>query len=207
MKPIRALFVSYPASFQNIGGGEILLSKLKAYLEKEGADVKLFDMWRDRVENYDIVHVFGSVKDCLGLIRVANARRVKVAITPIFWSSWNRAFNTYGSMSEKLEFFVRHAMKLLFPRFSSARRSMLACSDLIFPNSDMEKKQIHRLFAIPQSKMSVVYNGVDRGFLEADPELFRQRFGQEKFILSIGRIEPRKNQLNLIRAMRKTPGR
>jgi glycosyltransferase involved in cell wall biosynthesis len=202
---LKVLFFSYPSSFQNIGGGEILLLKLKEYVEKHGVEAKLFDMWKDKVKDYDVLHVIGSVKDCLGLIQVCKSVGTKVAITPLFWSSWNRAMNTFGSNREKVDLTLRHAMKVVCPAFPSARRKMLLESDLIFPNSEMEKKQISRLFAVPESKMEVVYNGVDQVFTESTPDEFHKRYGREKFILSVGRIEPRKNQLNLIRAVKKMP--
>lgn len=206
MTPLKVLYVSYPSAFQNIGGGEILLLKMKEYVERAGVQVKLFDMWNDKLEDYDLVHVFGSVKECLGLIRVANVRGTRVAITPLFWSSWKRAFGAYGGLREKTELFLRHAMKVAAPAFPSGRRSMMLASDLIFPNSLMEQKQIARLFAIPEDRMTVVYNGVDRRFEAADPSLWRARHGAGEFILTVGRIEPRKNQLNLIRAVRKMSG-
>jgi glycosyltransferase involved in cell wall biosynthesis len=199
---MKILLFSYPSSFQNIGGGEILLMKVKEYLEKAGCQVKLFDMWKDRVEDYDLLHVFGSVKDCLPLMQVAKSRNVKLAITPLFWSSWKRAFFTYGSLRDKGEFFLRHAAKLLWPQFPSKRRKMLMISDLIFPNSEIEKMHMARLFAIPKDKMVTVPNGVDRRFAESDPTLFTKKYGEEPFILSVGRLEPRKNQLNLIRAVK-----
>ena len=203
VKTKKVLFVSYPSSFQNVGGGEILLLKLKEFLEKEDVEIKLFDMWQDRIEDYDLVHIFGSVKDCLGVIQVAKARGVKVVTSPIFWSSWTRAFHTFGGWQERLQLTLRHATKILLPAFPSSRRKMLVLSDLIFPNSEMEKDQLHRFFHIPKEKMEVIYNGVDAHFINATPELFRQRVTREDFILSVGRIEPRKNQLNLIRAAKR----
>ncbi len=200
---MRVAFVTYPSAFQNTGGGEILLLKLKEYLEKESVQVDFFDSWRGRVEDYDFIHVFGSVKDCLGLVRVANSRKVKVAITPLLWSDLRHAFFTEGSAAAKINFVLRHSAKVIFPVFPSSRRKLLVCSDLIFPNSQIELKQIHRLFAVAESKMRVVPNGVDRTFLDADPTLFQNQVMKDPFILGVGRIEPRKNQLNLIRAVKR----
>lgn len=202
----RVLYVSYPSAFQNIGGGEIALLKTKEYLERLGVAVKLFDMWKDRIEDYDLMHVFGTVKECLPLIRAANARGTGVITTPIFWSSWKRAFGSYGGPSVKAELALRHAVKLAFPRFPSGRRSMMLASELILPNSEMERDQIERLFAVPRERMTVVYNGVDSRFAAADPSLWRSRYGSGSFVLSVGRLEPRKNQLNLIRAVRRMGG-
>src|SRR3989338_6179189 len=187
---MKVAFFTYPSAFQNVGGGEVLLLKIREYLQKEGIEIDLFDTWNAKVEHYDLVHVFGSVKDCLGLVKVANSRGIKVVITPLLWSDPHR-------------FPLRHFVKWFFPYFPSSRRKLLLSADMIFPNSEMEKEQIARLFAVSKNKMKVVYNGVDKSFGSADLATFRSKFGTEPFILSVGRIEPRKNQLNLIKAIKK----
>lgn len=188
---MKTAFFTYPSAFQNVGGGEIVLLKLREYLSKSGTPVDLFDPWKSRVEDYDVLHVFGSVKDCLGLVQVANARGVKVVTSPVLWSA-----------PTDLPSLMRHSVKVVFPAFPSLRRELLMRSDMLFPNSEMEKKHIARYFAVPEEKMRVVYNGVDKNFAAADASLWRARYGGEPFVLSVGRIEPRKNQLNLIRAMK-----
>jgi len=51
-------------------------------------------------------------------------------------------------------------------------------------------------------KMFVVPNGVDSEFASASDRLFVEKYELKDFVLYVGRIEPRKNQLNLIRAMK-----
>ena len=189
---MKIAFFTYPSAFQNVGGGEVVLLKLREYLSKKSVQIDLFDPWKSRVEDYDVIHVFGSVKDCLGLIRVADTKHVPVVTSPVLWSDPSMGFS----------FFVRHAIKFLFPAFPSERREILMRSSLLFPNSEMEKKHIHRYFAVPLEKMKVIYNGVDKSFADTNPSLFRSKYGTYPFVLSVGRIEPRKNQLNLIRAMK-----
>ncbi len=205
--PMKIAFFTYPAAFQNVGGGEVSLLKLKEYLEKEGVQADLFDTWRSKIEEYNFIHVFGSVKDCLGLVRVANARKVKVAISPLLWSDMRRAIYTDGPFSMKADLLIRHLVKALYPAFPSARRELLMRSDLIFPNSEIEKEHVARFFAIPLQKMKVLYNGVDIEFASARPDAFRERYGDEPFILGVGRIEPRKNQWNLIKAVKAIKGK
>jgi glycosyltransferase involved in cell wall biosynthesis len=175
---------------------------MEEYVKKAGVEVKRFDIWNDRIEDFEILHVFGSVKDCLALMEVARARKVKVVLESIFWSDFRRAFFEDGPISKKAELVVRHGMKLIFPFFPSSRRKMFQVSDSIFPNSENEAKQISRLFSVPMEKMFVVPNGVDSRFAKADPKAFVKKYGLKDFVLSVGRIEPRKNQLNLIRAMK-----
>ncbi len=202
---MKVAFFTYPSAFQNIGGGEIQLLKTKEYLEKEGVEVHLFDFWRDRVECFDLLHIFGSVKDCLGLAQTAKSRGIPVAVSPVFWSDFPRAFFMEGSLTERGLLAMRHLVKIICPIFPSSRRKLLAMADLILPNSEMEKWQITRLFAVSPEKIKMVPNAVEVSGTAPNLELFRSRYGPEPFILSVGRIEPRKNQLNLIRAAKKIP--
>ena len=204
---MKVAFFTYPSAFQNVGGGEIQLLKTKEYLEKAGATVDFFDTWRHKVESYELLHIFGSVKDCLGLAQTAKSRDVAVAVSPVFWSDFQRAFFTEGSLPEKATLALRHLTKLVWPSFPSSRRKLLEAADVVLPNSEMERRQLSRLFALPLEKIKVVYNAVDGSFALAKPDLFISRHGAAPFILSIGRIEPRKNQLNLIRADKGIPGK
>ena len=71
----KVAFYVYPTAFQSQGGGEVQLMKTKAALEQLGVSVKLFDTWNDKLENFDILHVFGSVKDCLPMMEVAKQKK------------------------------------------------------------------------------------------------------------------------------------
>ncbi len=201
---MKVAFYSYPSAFQNPGGGEIQLLKTREGLEELGVEVKLFDQWKDKLDDYDVFHVFGSVKDCVGLMQSARGKNVKVALSSIFWSSFTRAIYEGGGIKKKGELFVRHLVKTLCPFFPSGRRKTMQLSDIIFPNSDMEKQQLVKLFGIGEDKIMPVPNGIDPKFLKADSKLFVKKYGLKNFVLAVGRIEPRKNQLNLIRAMKGT---
>ncbi len=200
---MKVVFFTYPSAFQNIGGGEIQLLKTREYLEKHGLQIDLFDLWRTKIEAYDILHVFSSVKECLPLIQVARSRNVKVVTNSGLWSDFHRAVFTDGGWGRKTDLLLRHGLKVACPVFPSSRRQVLLSSDLVCPNSEMEKNQIARLFAVPRRKIKVVYNGVDKSFLEADPSYYHSLYGKAPFVLSVGRIEPRKNQLNLIKAVKR----
>lgn len=199
---MRVAFFVYPWAMQSPGGGEILLLKTKEFLEKKGIDVTLFNQWEHKLKDFDILHVFGSVKDCLGLMEAAKNAGVKVVLSPVFWSTFNRSLHEYGGFSKKSQMVLRHLAKVMFPVMPSARRKMFLLADALTPNSLAEAEQVMRLFAIDKRKMHVVYLGADERFINADPSEFVNKYRIKDFILSVGRIEPRKNQLNLIKALK-----
>jgi len=201
-KRLKVALFTYPSAFQNVGGGEILLLKTKKYLEAAGVEVELFDMWRTDLANFNILHVMTSVKDCLGLVATAKSKGVKVVVSPVFFSTLQRALHEYGGCKQKVLACLRHATKVIFPHFPSARRKMMTLADAVIPNSHVELNQLSRLFAVSREKMYIVPNCVDERFAHANKNVFIDKWGFKNFILSVGRIEPRKNQLNLIRAMK-----
>ena len=77
-------------------------------------------------------------------------------------------------------------------------------ADLIFTVSEFSKQEIRRIYHVPEAKIRVAYNGVDQA------RFFPGRDGMEcvqslgltpgHYILIVGRLEPRKNHLTLIKA-------
>jgi glycosyltransferase involved in cell wall biosynthesis len=194
-------FYVYPSAFQNPGGGEILLLKTRQYLEKQGISVRLFNMWEDKLQKGDILHVFGSVKEALGLMEVAKSKGVMIVHSPIIWYNWQSSFRIAYGLHERIKCVLRQAAKTFFPAISSERKTMMQLADVVLAGSEMEAAQIHRYFLIPKNRIKVIYYGVDSSFGQGDGAFFEKKFGLKDFVLAVGRIEPRKNQLNLIRAM------
>jgi len=198
---MKVAFYVYPTAFQNPGGGEVQLLKTKEALAKLGVPIKLFDIWNDRLRDFDILHVFGSVKDALPMMEEAKRVGVKVVLSTICWYSWKSALGTYGSLGAKAGALARHAAKVFFPFVPSRRKRMMELADILMPNSVMEAEQLRRFFNVLKEKIRVIPNGVDPVFADAKPDAFVEKYGLKDFVLTVGRIEPRKNQLNMIRAL------
>jgi glycosyltransferase involved in cell wall biosynthesis len=90
------------------------------------------------------------------------------------------------------------------PRLPSWRRRLYHAVDLLLPNSNAEAQQLVRYFQVPPQRIRVVPNGADERFAAAEAEPFARLLGMRDFVLYAGRIEPRKNQLGFLRAMRGT---
>jgi glycosyltransferase involved in cell wall biosynthesis len=76
-------------------------------------------------------------------------------------------------------------------------------SEAIVVNSRAEADFITRYFSLRKPNIHIVYNGVDFRFESAAPELFVNTYGFSDFLLYVGRIEPRKNILRLLKAFNK----
>jgi glycosyltransferase involved in cell wall biosynthesis len=94
-------------------------------------------------------------------------------------------------------------LRSLAPTVPSWRRELLRLADIVVPNSNAEADQLIGLFGVPRARVRVVPNGVSPPFATALPEPFRERWGDEPFVLFVGRIEPRKNVLRLIQSIRR----
>lgn len=198
---MKVLFYTYPWAMQNPGGGEIMLFKTKEALENKGITVKLFNQWEDRLKDYDILHIFGGVKDCLGLMCAAKNTKIKIVVSSLFWSTLQRSLHEYGNLYTKFQAALKHMTKVVSPKMPSSRRKMLTLADIVLPNSEAEANQVSRLFSINKNRMHVVPLGADERFTDANKYEFMNKYAIKDFILSVGRIEPRKNQLNLIKAL------
>lgn len=81
----------------------------------------------------------------------------------------------------------------LFKR--SAKRA-----DMLLTVSDYSRKAIERLFGIPASKIFVTPNAVLPAEADMPRPDVKKKFGLDKYIMTVSRIEPRKNHLTLLKA-------
>ncbi len=88
------------------------------------------------------------------------------------------------------------------------QRRLLAKSQAVVFNSTLEGERVARCLDLSPEDIAgeVVPVGIDPAELEdADPAPFSRRFGLERFVLSVGRIEDLKNQRTLIEALADLP--
>ncbi len=91
----------------------------------------------------------------------------------------------------------RWFLTLMMPRFLQAADAVLAVSE-------WTKNDAVELYGLDEHKIRVIYEGVNPRFRPASAEsmsALRQKYGiVDKFILSVGTIEPRKNLTSLVEA-------
>lgn len=188
------------AAFQAPGGGENQLIQTSRHLEHLGVTVRPFSPWVDRLEDARLLHLYGMSREGLELAVVAKSRGVRVVVSPICWFEPKALAALAGSRTGAAIDLAKWSARRILPRLPDWRRRLLGLADAILPNSRAEARQVASLFGADRRNIHVVPNGVDPRFAASDPALFRSHYGDADFVLYVGRIEPRKNVLGLIRA-------
>lgn len=182
---MKVLFATYPMAFHTPGGGEIQLLAYRKHLQTYGVNVTLFDCWNPRFFEHDIVHFFSCVGGSIHFCNFVKQLGLPLVISSSLWITEDNCH--------------------LYP--VDEIRTQLNLADRIVTNSNMESDTISQVLSLPREKFFTVYNGFDEFFLkDIGGDLFRRTYGIEgKYVLNIGNIEPRKNQLMLVRAMKSFP--
>ena len=198
-----AVFLHAPSfAFQAAGGGENQLVQTGIHLEELGVPVRLFSPWTDGLESARVLHLFGMSREGLELARIARKRQVPVVLSPICWYEPRALAALERGLPRKLASLAGWGLRSIAPAVPSWRSELLRLADSVLPNSRSEANQLVRLFGVSREQIRVVPNGVSPSIATASPDLFHARWGSDPFILFVGRIEPRKNPLALIKAVR-----
>ncbi len=148
-------------------------------------------------EGYDLVHAFGTLAEYLPLLQEAKRQGARIALSPIFFKDISAPLKRLGVATAPFWG--------MFARRYRTQRRLLLLADRLLPNSQAERDQVRHYFRVPTKTFVVVPNGVDPRFAEGDSRAFRETFGiKGDFVLTVGRIERRKNQLRLIQALKGT---
>lgn len=211
--------------FDLAGGDTTQLVKTKEALESKGIDVDLSLDLRPDVSGYDVVHLFNLTRVQETFIQSKNAKEAgkPVVLSTIYWptdsfekSAANglrgflgkhlsvdgmerlKAFGKYvlrGERSEGARYLMTHS-------FQKMQLEILDNCDVFLPNAKTEMDQIAAHLGFRTDNYVVVPNAVDVASIKAAKEV--ESTGYERFsgwIVCIGRIDIRKNQLNLIKAV------
>jgi glycosyltransferase involved in cell wall biosynthesis len=221
---MRVLWLVRKNLTEHPGGDTTQILQTAAALRRRGIEVSLASELGADLGWFDLVHLFHL--DRLWE-NVAHGRRVRaaglpLALSTIYWPSdefdrGGRAgfqgwlARSFGSAAyQNLRLFQRCLMhgreQRMLPSLSPRRFSfhrnaveLLESVSVLLPNSRAEQEQIETRFGVRRPTV-VVPNAADRSTFGPPPEPGPARAG----VLCVGRIEPRKNQLSLIAALRGT---
>jgi glycosyltransferase involved in cell wall biosynthesis len=178
-------------------------------LRSLGAEVDLISTVKaEEVKAYNIIHFWTSD---IAKIKICSEVLAPKVSTIIYMPRQFRdeCYSEYRRWPDSLRLHIRRAGKSLIQRLSTNSSQppevdqlrVVQHSDLVATIANGEAKAIRKELGL-QTPCHLVPNGVDMALLGASPDAFIQRFGLKAFVLCVGRIEPQKNQLRLIQAMK-----
>lgn len=213
MSKISIAFVTHQSAFNVLGGAETQILKTKQHLDHDkNLKISFFDMWNDKFEDYDIVHIFNPNRfpvESLEITEKCKKKGVKVVVSPIFWISPYETATTY----KKILFNKVYINSLGIPLLKNVitnmgtykyKKSLYEISDMILPNTNAELYLLKKFYNISHNRFTHIPNGVDLRFMHGNPKLFNDKFNLDNFILYVGGLYQRKNVLRLIKAFSKS---
>lgn len=207
------------------GGDKIFIEELKKRLETLGHQVEISGLLHPNLKPFDIVHCFGLTRVHEAYIQVMHAKNLRkpVVLSPLYedLTEWNKK-GRYGLLSilykifkdiNTRELIKTYARALKEPRqretahiqrkigYKRQQHLILQKVDYIIPSSRMEKEAVERDIG-PVKQFKIIPYVIDEKYKDAKPDLFLKNYNKKDFVLSVGRIESKKNQLALIKALR-----
>jgi glycosyltransferase involved in cell wall biosynthesis len=210
---MRVLLVPYPDTWTIEGGHKTQLFQTARALRSADTTVVIGDVGLAGSRWFDVVHYFGDPRPLL-----ANGRpRGRLVVSPIYFPAWFELgpLRWRGGCRTWITSHLWYRLRRL--KHPGRRRRQLdevrsrvramAEADVIVTNSAAETRLLEADADGPLTDIRVAHNGVDPSFFSGSVEAGRLLLGPEPFVLCVGRIESRKNQLTLARAMRSVPRR
>jgi glycosyltransferase involved in cell wall biosynthesis len=181
------------------GGPNTQIRGTLRHMPQQGVQALFFDSWKPlRAGECDLVHLFGANIGTYHLARELRGEGIPTVVSPILFSTHSPTFVRVGLAGSRL------LQKLGAGLWSDYVFQADICNwaRKVLPNTRAEAGLVAKGLGVPQANLRVIPNGVDERFADADPSIFRNRYGLKDFILNVGHVGPgRKNTLRLIRAL------
>lgn len=198
---MKITLASYHTVMLRHGGPKTQILQTKKYLEESGIEVRLIDIWghRETSLNGSLFHLFASNFGTYDLARYLHVHEVMYVVSPIFFT--RRSPRTIRFVCG-LDRIVKRVAPGVWSDYNFTK-DICQWAKRCLPNTTAEKHLLVTGLGVPEKKVTVIPNGVEDRYLEADPELFYKEYGLKNFVLNVGHIGvERKNTLALIRALR-----
>lgn len=199
---MRVGLLSYPMLFQREGGLQVQLRATLAALRQldvPDLQVELVDPNRERLDDYDVLHVFSAINGNYRIVELAAELDVPVVLSALVSPAWSKSGGACARLADRLT--GRLTGWNVHTSYAQTKRA-LQMAPLVIALGTAERTAIVDAFRTQPEKIRVLPNGVDRRFFEADSAVFRHRTGiAGPFVLMAGAISPYKNQLALAQAL------
>ena len=189
--------------FQSLGGLNMKVGRTVAALNRHGIEARLIDPVREKLRDYDLVHVFAPYNGNHRIVEQAKTDGLPVVMSTILNPPFSKG------RGQRARFLNRVVGKLSEWEVTTSYQQVvtgLTLADHLVALGGIERRMLIEAYGMPETKISIIYNGIGEEFFGASPVSFNQAHRIPRpFVLHTGLIGDTKNQLGLIRAMRDDP--
>jgi glycosyltransferase involved in cell wall biosynthesis len=196
----RVAVLSYPMLFQNQGGLQVQVLETVAALQRLGVDAQIIDPSREKLEDFELVHIFSAINGNHRIAEQAKAIGRPVVTSPLIRPHWTRTLGRKARLLESLVGRLTHwEVKTEYRHI----RSCLENSDRLVALGSIEGNCIVEAFGISPARIDIIPNGIPERFFTANSRLFQSSTGiAPGFVLCVASINPHKNQAGLVDAVK-----
>ncbi len=227
-KNLRILFV-YRSDVDVNGGAAGVMNKTCEALRKLGVQVEITHEMYPETSGFDAVHAFNIWSPPTALAQLKHFRQSGV---PVIWSpfyldwceyAWAnlafeliyrrehsqeeraKIFNAFTTGALEINGLAQWKQNEVFPGFHRILKEMLSSVDYLCVTSHREIQKLVQITGRNSIPFAVTPHGVEaKPFASASPLPFASKYGVRDFVLCVGAVESRKNQLMLIEALKGT---
>ena len=227
---MRVLFINENIEKGNKGGDIIQMNNTKEEIEKKyDVQITLCTNIDDDnfFENCDLVHIFNvqTIDYTKKAVIKSHSFGLKIVLSPIFWdlkdacnvNIWNRYFGATPNfmlkflkpLSNIIYFVACNILKkktsIMFDK-KKAVRSVLTSVDWLLPNSKEEMDLLIKVYGLNKriyEKTTIAPNAIDYSFVTQNYNETDNLLNKKGYVLQVGAINPVKNQINVVKALKK----
>ena len=186
--------IAAPLSIAAVTGGiRTQVTETVRELRNLGVEVDFISLEQTRFQ-YDLVHVFSAGPDTLGIAKQVKDTGTKLVVSPVFFSTRSARAITLSLKAEKLLGFLGSGIRSDF----GIKAQICSWADLLLPNTRPELELVRDGLGIDAGKITVVPNGVETRFANADATLFMETYFKRDVVLFAGQAGALRKNVKLL---------
>ena len=192
---MKVLVYTYDTAYQNKAGGvHNRIERTVESLRRAGIAVDYFNPFSTNIADFDVLHIFNLDSSALAIANYAHLKGLKVIVSTIITLEKGWLINLY--------WYIR---KMPFSTLYKQTFNVCNVASTLIVETPAEALFVQKYYHVPQNKIRIIPNGADN-LAEALPNdlVFEKIGGRKKYALVVARFDENKNQINLIRALKKT---